>query len=57
MVTPEMIHQARTTLHELVMTKWLAEDLFSPRWWGMVVLVMLSYLICFSLFDKRLISG
>jgi hypothetical protein len=56
MVTPEMILQARTTLHDLVLTKWLAEDVFSPRWWSMVVLVMLSYLLCFSRFDKRRLS-
>jgi hypothetical protein len=51
-----MIHQARIALHELVMEKWLAEDVFSLRWWSMVGLVALSYLICFSLFDKRRIS-
>lgn len=56
MVTPEMILQTRTTLHSLVMEKWLTEDLFSLRWWSMVGLVALSYLICFSLFDKRRIS-
>lgn len=56
MVTPEMILQARITLHDLVLTKWLAEDVVSPRWWSMVVLVMLSYLVCFSRFDKRRLS-
>jgi len=56
MVTPEMILQARTTLHELVLAKWLSEEVFSPRWWGMVILVALSYLLCFSLFDKRRLS-
>lgn len=56
MVTPEMIHQTRITLHELVLAKWLAEDVFSLRWWGMVVLITLSYLLCFSLLDKRRLS-
>ncbi|MBC7914550.1 MAG: hypothetical protein H7Y07_10560 [Pyrinomonadaceae bacterium] len=56
MVTYEMIFQARTTLHNLILVKWLEEDVFSPRWWSIVVLVALSYLLCFSLFDKRRLS-
>lgn len=56
MVTYDMISQARTSLHELVLAKWLAEDVFSPRWWGMVALVAFSYLLCFNLFDKRRLS-
>lgn len=56
MVTLEMIYQARVTLHELILTKWLAEDVFSLRWWSMVSLVALSYLLCFNLFDKRRLS-
>lgn len=56
MVSPELIHQTRIALHNLVLTKWLEEDLFSLRWWSMVGLVAVSYLICFSLFDKRRIS-
>lgn len=31
MVTHEMIYQTRTTLHGLILEKWLAEDVFSPR--------------------------
>jgi len=56
MVTLEMIYQARATLHELILAKWLAEDVFSLRWWSMVILVALSYWVCFSLFDKRRMS-
>lgn len=56
MVTLEMIYQARVTLHELILTKWLVEDVFSLRWWSMVSLVALSYLLCFNLFDKRRLS-
>lgn len=57
MVTPEMIHQTRITLHDLILTKWVDEDLLSPRWWCMVALIVLSYLICFNLFDKRRLSA
>ena len=49
----EVIQQARITLHGLVMEKWLTEDVLSWRWWSMVGLVALSYLICFKLFDKQ----
>ncbi len=56
MVTYEMIYQARATLHNLILAKWLEEDVFSLRWWSMVVLIALSYLLCFSLFDKRRLS-
>lgn len=56
MVTLEMIYQARAALHELILTKWLEEDVFSPRWWSMVILVALSYWVCFKLFDKRRMS-
>lgn len=57
MVTLEMIHQARITLHELVLTKWLTEDVFSLRWWGMVAFIALSYVVCLNLLDKRRLSN
>lgn len=53
MVTSEMIHQAKLTTHDYVLAKWLAEDVFSPKWWGFVVLIAISYILCFSLLDKR----
>ncbi|MHB8124843.1 MAG: hypothetical protein ACYDEJ_04220 [Desulfitobacteriaceae bacterium] len=53
MVTLEMIHQARTTLHNLVLTKWLTEDVFSTRWWGMIAFNLFSYVLCLSLINKR----
>ena len=56
MATQEMIYQTRTILHNLIMDKWLAEDLFSLRWWAMIGLIVFSYSLCFSLFDKRRLS-
>jgi hypothetical protein len=55
-VTLEMIHQARSTLHDLVLTKWVTEDFFSPRWWGMLVFIIFSYVLCLILLDKRRLS-
>lgn len=52
-VSYEMIYQARTTLHNLILEKWVAEDVLSWRWWCMVALILFSYLLCFNLFDKR----
>lgn len=56
MVTLEMIHQARTTLHNLILTKWLTEDVFSPRWLGMIAFILFSYVLCLSLLNKRRLS-
>lgn len=53
MVTSEMINQARTTLHNLVLTRWLTEDVFSPRWWCMVAFILFTYVLCISLLNKR----
>ena len=53
MITYEGIYQARTILHNLILEKWMSEDVFSMRWWAMIALITVSYLICFSLFDKR----
>jgi hypothetical protein len=52
LVTIEMISQINSTLHNLVMTKWLTEELFSIRWWGTLGFVIFSYILCFSLLDK-----
>lgn len=53
MVTSEMIHHAKVTMHDLVYTKWIVEDVFSPKWWGFVALIIFSYILCFRLLDKR----
>lgn len=53
MVTPEMIYEAKATLHNLVYTKWITQDLFSAKWWGVIAFIVFSYILCFSLLDKR----
>lgn len=53
MVTLEMIRDARVALHDLVLNKWLTTDLFSLRWFGMVVFIIFSYILCFMLIDKK----
>jgi len=53
MVTSEMIYEAKVTLHNLLLTKWLNQELFSPTWWGVIAFIAFSYILCFSLLDKR----
>ncbi|GMA98184.1 hypothetical protein PIPA1_09840 [Pelosinus sp. IPA-1] len=52
MITIEMINQANYTLHNLMVTKWSTQDLFSIKWWGEIGFVIISYIFCFSLLDK-----
>lgn len=53
MVTFEMIAETRDTLHHLILTKWMTEDVFSVKWWGIVAFIVFSYVLVFSLLDKR----
>jgi len=48
----EMIAPTLEQLHYLVYTHWLTEELFSPRWWGMLGLILFSYALVFKLLDK-----
>lgn len=52
MDTIEMIIQTKSTLHNLVVTKWFTQDLLSIKWWGQIGFVIFSYILCFSLMDK-----
>lgn len=47
-----MIAQANATLHELMLAKWLAEEVFSIRWWGIAGFLIFSYVLCFTLIDE-----
>ena len=53
MITFEQITGARDILHHLILTKWLTQDLFSTRWWGIVAFIVFSYILVFSLLDKK----
>lgn len=52
LVSIEMVSQANQTLRDLMMTKWLTEELFSLRWWGLLGFLGFSYILCFKLMDK-----
>lgn len=53
MVTEEMISTTKSQLHNYIMAKWLAEDVFSTRWWFMIAGIVLSYIVVFWILDKR----
>lgn len=52
MITVDMINQINYTLHNLMVTKWVTQDLFSVKWWGEIGFIAFSYILCFSLLDK-----
>lgn len=53
MITFDMIYEARSILHNLILAKWLSQDVFSVRWWGIVAFIIASYIVVFLLLDKR----
>jgi hypothetical protein len=56
MDTHEKIAQAKEVLIKLIYNDWKANDLFSPTWFGTVIFILLSYVLCFKLLDKRRLS-
>lgn len=40
-------------MHNLIVEKWLNQDLLSVQWWGIVAIIIFSYVLAFSLLDKR----
>lgn len=56
MVTDEMVKEARQKLHDLDLKEWLQNDLFKRNWWMIVIFLLLSYILCLVLIDKKRIS-
>jgi hypothetical protein len=52
-ITIDDIIKASDTLRKLMQDKWLSQDLFSIRWWGLVSFLVFSYVLCFKLLDKK----
>ncbi|MTV50917.1 hypothetical protein GJ688_18530 [Heliobacillus mobilis] len=48
-----MISQANATLHSLMFTKWFTEELLSWQWWGIIGFLTFSYILCFTLMNKK----
>jgi hypothetical protein len=53
MKTNEMIIEMNSKLHDLTMTRWLTQDLFSAKWWALLGFIVFSYTLCFWLLDKK----
>jgi len=56
MTSADRIHQLRLEEWNLSYTQWKTETLFSIEWWGLVVLISLSYTIWWILVDKERLS-
>lgn len=56
MVTNNEIIQTSDYLKDLVTTQWLNEHFLSPIWYGMVFLVLFSYVLVLYLLDKKRIT-
>ena len=52
-ITFEMIYQARETLHNLILSKWLNQDFLTIKWWGILTFIVISYILVFYLLDKK----
>lgn len=51
-----MIYELKIALWELSYGFWKTQVLFSPRWWSLVVLIAVAYLIWWGLVEKRRLS-
>ncbi|MDP4125565.1 MAG: CBO0543 family protein [Bacillota bacterium] len=56
MTNLDMIHQLRLELWNLSYNHWKTETLFSIKWWSMVALITISYIIWWVIVDKRRLS-
>jgi hypothetical protein len=53
MVDIDSISKANETLNKLIAERWISEELFTIRWWGIVGFLAFSYILCFKLLDKK----
>lgn len=53
MVTIDEIVKANDALNKLMTQRWISQELFTIRWWGLAGYLILSYVLCFKLLDKK----
>lgn len=49
----DKIREAKLVLINLIYQDWKTIDLFSPIWFGTVIFILFSYILCFKLLNKR----
>jgi hypothetical protein len=47
------IMKVKEQLKDLVLRDWLSQDVFSLRWWFLLVVLVLGYIVWIKLLDKR----
>ncbi len=52
MSTGELVHELRLQLWNITYARYINQELFSYQWWGILVLLLLSYSIWWKLVDK-----
>lgn len=53
MFTIDDISKANDAMNKLITKRWLSEELFTIRWWALVGFLVISYVLCFKLLDKK----
>lgn len=48
----QVIHLARIELWQLNLTNWLNNEVLSPRWWGLIAFLAITYIVWWKLLDK-----
>jgi hypothetical protein len=53
LITIDEISKANEALSKLMTQRWFSQELFTIRWWGLAGFLVLSYVLCFKLLDKK----
>jgi hypothetical protein len=53
LITIDEIIKANDALNKLTTQRWFSQELFTIRWWGLAGFLVLSYVLCFKLLDKK----
>jgi hypothetical protein len=53
LITIDEISKANEVLSKLMTQRWFSQELFTIKWWGLAGYLVLSYVLCFKLLDKK----
>lgn len=53
MITIDMISQANSVLNQMILDRWLSQEFLTIKWWGLLGYLVFSYILCFTLLNKR----
>jgi hypothetical protein len=52
MNTNELVHQLQLQIWDITWNRYLTQELFSPRWWGVLIFLLAMYALWLKLLDK-----